>query len=116
MGAPDGSVTSPSYAFEVNSGTGLSLISDNLTFGVNGVSGLVVGMDGNVAIGGAPSDYGVTTPGEGVLFMNNVVTQPTSAPNGGSGGGMLHVDGNSLKFTDSNGSTIDLASKLFVGN
>ena len=111
MGAPDGSVASPSYAFEVNSGTGLSLISDNLTFGVNGVSGLVVGMDGNVAIGGAPSDYGITTPGEGVLFMNNVVTQPTSAPNGGSGGGMLHVDGNSLKYTDSNGSTIDLASK-----
>lgn len=102
-----GSVTIPPYTFERNTGTGVSLVSDLLTFGVNGVTTSVVGMDGNVSIGPSPSDYGVTTPGEGVLFINNVTTAPTS----GTPGGLLYVSGSSLSFKDLNGSTIVISSK-----
>ena len=112
MGAPDGSLASPSFSFETSSNTGVSLISDLVTFGVGGVSTLVVGMDGNVALGDAPVDYGVTTPGEGVLFVNAVDTTPTSTPNSGGGGGLLYVDGSALKYTDAvNGTTVKLTSK-----
>lgn len=112
MGAPDGSLASPSFSFETSSTTGMSLNSDLVTFGVGGVSTLVVGMDGNVALGVAPLDYGVTTPGEGVLFVNTADVTPTAVPNSGSGGGVLYVDGNALKYTDGvNGTTVKLTSK-----
>ena len=112
MGAPNGSMVSPPFSFESNSGTGMSLISDVVTFGVDGVSSLVVGMEGNVSVGDAPVDYGVTTSGEGVLFLNQSTTLPTGVINGGNGGGVLGVDGTSLKYTDAvNGSVIKLTSK-----
>ena len=104
LGAPDGSVAAPSYSFERNSGTGLSLVSDNLVFGVNGVSSVVVGMEANVAFGAPPADYGATTSGEGVLFLN----EATSTPSGGSGS-ILYVSGSDLILD--NGSRIVLSAK-----
>ena len=106
--ASDGSISSPSYAFEQNPGTGMTLVSDNITFGVNGTGSLVVGMEGNVAIaGGVPGDYGGTTPGEGVLLIHESTTPPTSVTNGG----MLYVSGNTLNFLDKHGAVVPLTSK-----
>jgi hypothetical protein len=69
-------------------------------------------MEGNVSLGAAPVDYGVTTPGEGVLFLNAVTTTPTTIVNGGGGGGVLYADGSSLKYTNGvDGSSITLTAK-----
>lgn len=108
MLAPDGSLAAPSYAFEINSGSGISLVSDNMVVGTAGSGSIVVGMDGNVALGGGiPTNYGVTTPGEGVALIHAATTTPTSNP---TSGGILHVSGNTLNFTNSAG-TIPLTSK-----
>ena len=106
LDAPDGSVASPPYTFERNTATGMSLVADNLVFGVDGVPAVVTGMEGNVSIGPAPSDFG-TTPGEGVLFINNVTTVPVS----GTPGGLLFVDGSSLNYTNTLGDTTVISAK-----
>ena len=109
LDAPDGLITAPSYSFERNSATGISLLSDNLTFGVNGSPSLAVSMDGNVAVcGGAPTHYGATTPGERVLFINNVTTVPTGTT---ESGGLIYVNGSSLVFKDSSGAATSLTSR-----
>lgn len=108
MLAPDGALATPSYAFELNTTTGLSLVADNLVFGAGGTGSLVVGMDGNVAVGGAPpTNYGVTTPGEGVLFVHEVTTPPTTM----SGGAGVYVSGTALNFINSDAAIITLTSK-----
>lgn len=106
--APDGSVSAAPYSFEKHGGTGVSLIADRVTFGVNGQVGMLVDMEANVALGSVPSDYGATTPGEGVLFVSAASTVPTSAA---SGGGLLYVSGSSLDFLTPTGSVIHLSSK-----
>ena len=87
LDAPDGSVASPSYTFDhIGSGTGICLVDDTLTFGASGSAGLGVSMDGNVALGGgAPSNTGGMTPGEGVIYLHAATTPPVSAPGGGGG-------------------------------
>ncbi len=111
LDAPDGTPSAPSYTFETNTATGMCLVADNLTFGANGAVAMAVSMDGNVAVGGgAPVNYGATTPGEGVLFMRNATTNPVGVPAGGTGG-ILYVDGNHLFFLNSLGATYTLTSK-----
>ena len=115
LDAPDGSVAAPSYAFERNSGTGMCLVADNLTFGAAGAASLGVSIEGNVATGGgAPTNYGVTTPGEGVLFIHDASTEPVGVPGGGIGG-ILYVSGSELKYLNRAGVVYTLTSKT-AGN
>ena len=111
LDAPDGTVAAPSYAFERNNATGMCLVSDNITFLANGSAAMAVSMDGNVAVGGgAPTNYGAATPGEGVLFLHDATTNPVGIPGGGSGG-ILYVDGNILLYLNSLGATYTLTAK-----
>jgi len=103
--APDGSTANPSYSFESDSTSGLSLVSDNLVFGNGGSASLVVGMDGNATLsGGPPSNY---ASGEGVVLIHEATTIPTSAV----GGGSLYVSGNELNFINTDGASITLTAK-----
>jgi hypothetical protein len=86
-------------------------VSDNLTFGANGAASLGVSMNGNVAVGGgAPTNYGVTTPGEGVLFIHDAPIEPVGIPGGGSGG-IMYGSGTDLKYLNSAGRVFTLTSK-----
>lgn len=106
--APDGTLAAAPYAFEQSAGTGMSLQGDDVMFGVNGVASVGVSMEGNVAIGGGvPSNYGGTTPGENVLFLNEATTVASSV----SGGGMLWVVNSTLTFLDTNGASIPVSSR-----
>lgn len=111
LDAPDGTVATPSYAFERQTNTGMFLESDNVTFAVSGVAGASVSIEGNVAFaGGAPVHYGDTTPGEGVLFLHEATTNPSGIPSGGTGG-ILYVTNQSLNYLNSAGDTFTLTSK-----
>jgi len=110
LDAPDGSVTSPPFTFEQSGTTGVFLVSDNVTFAVDGVSAMTVSMEGNISFGGgAPLNYGGATSGEGILFLHECVTAPGGVAGGGTGG-VLYVSGNSLNFTNAAGVTYPLSS------
>ena len=106
--APDGTLAAASYAFEQNAGTGMTLQSDNVTFGVNGVTSVGISMEGNVAIaGGVPTNYGATTPGEGVVFINSATSMASSV----TGGGVLCVCDSILTFLDTNDASIPISTR-----
>lgn len=108
--APDGTTSRPSYSFATETNTGMyRTINGGLSMVVGGASVWVVdATTGNVALAGdAPSNYGVTTPGVGVVYLNEAVTPPATAPNGGNGG-LLFVEGTELKYMNSAGTSVSL--------
>lgn len=98
----------PTYSFSAAPTTGLSVGSGgDISMSVGGSASWVASPSQNVSLtGGAPTSY---QGGEGVVFMSQVGTIPSAAPNGGSGG-LLYVDSNSLFFTDSGGTNINISA------
>jgi hypothetical protein len=109
LSATDGSLTAPSYSFASDTDTGMHITSSgDMTTGVDGIANWSVSSNSNVSLlGPPPSNYGITTPGSGVVYLNDASTNPTSGPNGGSGG-LIFVDGLELKYTDSGGTQVSL--------
>jgi len=62
-----------------------------------------------VFAGSPPSNYGVATPGVGVLFLPEATTVPSGIPNAGSGS-VLYVSGNELSILNSSGVVRDLTN------
>lgn len=104
--APDGSLGAPTYSFVTNTDSGLFRSSDGVAATVDGEVGLLAGLNGNVAVGGVPSNYG---SGQGVLFLADAAVKPIGIPNAGSGG-ILYVDGSELNFLDSTGMVVTLTT------
>jgi hypothetical protein len=107
--APDGTPSAPSYSFESDTDTGMYMrSSEHVTTVVDGAPSWCVSPSSNVGLlGDAPSNYGLSTPGSGVVYLNAASTTPTTAPNGGSGG-LLFGEGPDLKYTDSGGTEVSL--------
>jgi hypothetical protein len=109
--ATNASAALPSYSFSNETTTGMYItVGGDMTMSVGGVNTWAVSPNANVALcGGAPINYGTTTPGVGVTYLADAATNPGGAPNGGSGG-LLYVDDAALKYTDSAGVEVALTS------
>lgn len=105
--APNGTPAAPSYSFAADTSAGLfASLQGDMGVSVGGATSWMVSPGLNTTLGGdAPTSYG---GGEGVTFVPDAVTNPTGAPNGGSGG-VLYVDGSTLNYMDNLGVSTDIS-------
>ena len=118
MQGVDGHVGNPTYSFLSDVSCGMYLLQPTcLGFSSSGTTNIVLTPHGNVSLaGGCPMNYGATTSGKGVIYINAATTVPSGVPNGGSGG-ILYVSGKTLHFLNAAGvaCTLGGASGTVVG-
>lgn len=108
LDAPDGTYQRPSYTFDSNHQTGLSLLQDAVTWIVDGQPGFSIGLNRNVTVGGAePTNYGTLTQGEGVVFLHAT----DNISNRAVAQSLLTVVGATLYYVDITGASRALSVK-----
>jgi hypothetical protein len=108
---PDGSVGTPSFAFALDTDTGLYLSTPNtLSVSAGGVHALSVDPDQNVSLGSDTPDF---AGGQGVVYFSDVVTQPSGLL---SNGGLLYVNGRNLFFYDKDSGVHQLSGSEGLGS
>lgn len=102
---PDGTVAEPTITFVNDASSGLSYAGSGIVaLSASGAASMYAMPNSNTVFGiSPPTNFGATTEGEGVVFVNPVQVVPDGVPNSGGGGGLMFVQDDRLRYMGQSG-------------